>query len=144
MSESMEVLRGVVHPWYCDSFGHMNVRWYSHFFDDAAFHLWPLYWGSHQRMLDELGVRTVTASATLQFQRELVAGDLIRVDAALGRVGGKSCTFTLRMVHVDTGEVHATYEVTEVFFDPATRKSTEMPSSIRQALESRMDQQSRA
>ena len=42
MSEPVEILRGVVHPWYCDNFGHMNVRWYSHFFDAAAFHLWPL------------------------------------------------------------------------------------------------------
>lgn len=69
MSEPIEILRGVVHPWYCDNFGHMNVRWYSHFFDDAAFHLWPLYWGSHQKMQDEFGVHTVVASATIQFRR---------------------------------------------------------------------------
>jgi len=49
MSKPIEILRGVVHPWYCDTFGHMNVRWYSHFFDDAAFHLWPLYWGESQK-----------------------------------------------------------------------------------------------
>ncbi|MCH4565425.1 thioesterase family protein [Halomonas sp. EGI 63088] len=137
--ERFEVLRGVVHPWYCDSFGHMNVRWYSHFFDDATLHLWPLYWSSHKRMQDELGVHTVTASATVQFQRELVSGDLILVDSSLNRVGGKSSTFILRMLHVDTREVHATYEVTEVFFATKTRKSTSMPTSIRQALESRMD-----
>jgi acyl-CoA thioester hydrolase len=118
----------------------MNVRWYSHFFDDAAFHLWPLYWGSHKKMQDELGVHTVSASATIQFQKELVAGDLIIVDSLLTRIGGKSCTFTERMLHVDTGEVHATYETVDVFFDPVTRKSTEMPASIRQALESKMDE----
>ena len=98
----------MVHPWYCDSFGHMNVRWYSHFFDDATFHLWPLYWGSHKRMQDELGVHTVTASATVQFQRDLMSGDLILVDSSLNRVGGKSSTFILRMLHVDAREVHAT------------------------------------
>ena len=142
MSEPIEVLRGVVHPWYCDHFGHMNVRWYSHFFDDAAFHIWPLYWGSHKKMQDELGVHTVTASATVQYLRELVAGDLIIVDSLLTRIGGKSCTFIERMLHVDTREVHATYEMTEVFFDPQTRKSTEMPTSIRQALESKPAEQS--
>lgn len=135
MSEPREVLRGVVHPWYCDSFGHMNVRWYSHFFDDAAYHLWPLYWGSHQKMEQEFGVHTVTASATVQFHKELVAGDLIVVDCSLTRIGGKSCTFTERMLHIDTKEVHATYETTEVFFDPQTRKSAQMPDSIRHALE---------
>jgi acyl-CoA thioester hydrolase len=135
MSKPIEILRGVVHPWYCDAFGHMNVRWYSHFFDDASFHLWSLYWGSHKKMQDELGVHTVTASATVQFQQELVAGDLIIVDSLLTRIGGKSCTFMERMLHVDTMQVHATYETVEVFFDPKTRKSTQMPDPIRQALE---------
>lgn len=140
MSKPIEILRGVVHPWYCDSLGHMNVRWYGHYFDDAAFHLWPLYWGSLKKMQDELGVHTVTASATIQYQQELVAGDLIIVDCLLTRIGGKSCTFIERMLHVDTMHVHATYETTEVFFDPKTRKSTEMPSVIREALESKVDE----
>lgn len=85
-------------------------------------------------MLDEFGVHTVTASATLKFLQELVAGDFILVDSLLTRIGHKSCTFTERMLHVDTKEVHATYETVEVFFDPQTRKSTEIPVSIRQAL----------
>ncbi len=137
MSKPVEILRGVAHPWYCDSFGHMNVRWYSHFFDDAAFHLWPLYWGSHKKMQEEFGVHTVTASANIQFLQELVAGDLFVVDCLVTRVGRKSCTFTERMVHVDTKAVHATYETVEVFFDPQTRQSTPMPDQIRQALEKR-------
>ena len=134
MNKSPEILRGVVHPWYCDSFGHMNVRWYSHFFDDAAFHVWPLFWGSHAKMQKEFGIHTVTASAKIEFLQELVAGDLIIVDCILTRVGGKSCTFTERMLHVDTGEVHATYEMVEVFFDPETRKSASMPELIRATL----------
>ena len=135
MQNPVEISRGVVHPWYCDVFGHMNVRWYSHFFDDAAFHLWSLYWGSQQKMLHEFGVHTVTASAKATFVKELVAGDLIIIDSLVTRVGRKSCTFIERMVHVDTMEVHATYETTEVFFDPQTRRSTIMPSAIREVLE---------
>lgn len=136
MSEPIEILRGVVHPWYCDAFGHMNVRWYSHFFDDAAFHIWPLYWGSHKKMLEEFGIHTVVASAKIQFQKELVTGDLIIVDCLLTRIGRKSCTFTERMLHADTKEVHATYETVEVFFNPKTRKSTEIPVAIKRALDS--------
>ena len=138
MSKPIEILRGVVHPWYCDAFGHMNVRWYTHYFDDAAFHLWPLYWGSHKKMLDEFGVHTVTASATTRYQQEFVAGDLIIVEGLLTRIGGKSCTFTERMLHADTRAVHATYDTIEVFFDPKLRKSTEMPSAIRDSLESQL------
>ena len=90
-------------------------------------------------MKDEFGIHTVTASAKIQFLQELLAGDLIVVDSLLTRIGSKSCTFTERMLHVDTQKVHATYETTEVFFDPQTRKSTEMPAPIRQALESKME-----
>ena len=134
MSKSVEILRGVVHPWNCDSFGHMNVRWYGHFFDDGAYHIWPTYWGSHQRMEKEFSVHTVTARTTTEFLQELVAGDLIVIDCILTRIGRKSCTFQERMMHIDTRAVHATYEVTEVFFDPATRKSAPMPRPIRDAL----------
>jgi len=28
MSEPIEILRGVVHPWYCGNFGHMEIRDY--------------------------------------------------------------------------------------------------------------------
>lgn len=135
MSDPIEILRGVVHPWYCDSYGHMNVRWYSHFFDDAAFHLWPLYWGTPKKMQEAFGVHTVTASANVQFRKEMLAGDLFIVDSLLTRVGRKSCTFTERMLHADTKDVHATYETVEVFFDPKTRTSTEMPAPIRRALQ---------
>jgi len=86
-------------------------------------------------MLDEFGVHTVVASAIIQFQQELVAGDLILVDSLLNRIGRKSCIFTERILHVDTKEMHATYETVEVFFDPQTRKSTEIPATIRQGLE---------
>jgi acyl-CoA thioester hydrolase len=114
----------------------MNVRWYTHFFDDAAFHIWPLYWGSHKKMQDEFGIHTVSASAKIQFHKELVTGDLILVDCLLTRIGRKSCTFTERMLHIDTKEIHATYETVEVFFNPQTRKSTEIPVEIKRALDS--------
>ena len=129
-----EVLRGVIHPWHCDSFGHMNVRWYAHFFDDAAYHIWPVFWGSLQKMESEVGVHTVTGRATTEFRKELVAGDLIRIDCRISRLGSKSCSFLQRMIHIDTGEIHATCEITEVFFNPETRKSASMPEQVREVL----------
>ena len=30
-----ETHRTLVHTWHCDHYGHMNVRFYAHFFDDA-------------------------------------------------------------------------------------------------------------
>ncbi|MFT5113743.1 MAG: acyl-CoA thioester hydrolase [Parasphingorhabdus sp.] len=139
-TKNKELLKGVIHPWYCDAFGHMNVRWYAHFFDDAAFHIWPAYWGSHQKMQSEFGIHTVTGRVTTEFQKEMLGGDLILVDCEILRIGGKTATFMERMLHIDTLEVHATYEITEVFFDPQTRQSANMPEPIRDALQQHSSQ----
>jgi acyl-CoA thioester hydrolase len=135
MTQRLEVMRGVIHPWHLDHFGHMNVRHYAPFFDDAIYHVWALLGLSYAHMQTHFGIHAVTAQATTGFQQELTAGDLIVIDASVRRLGHRSCTFLLRMRHADTGAIHATYEVVEVFFDPTTRKSTPMPDAVRAALQ---------
>ncbi len=135
MSERMELLRGVVHPWHHDHFGHMNVRHYAPFFDDAAYHLWTRLGLGFREMQARHGVHTVTAEAKTRFLRELTAGDLIVIDGAVERIGTKSCSFHLRMLNADTGDLHATCDLVEVFFDPEARSATAMPDAVRAKLE---------
>ena len=130
----MELTRGVVHPWHHDHFGHMNVRHYAPFFDDASYHLWTVLGLPYSVMIENHGVHCVTASATTNFIKELVGGDLIRIDGALTRLGTKSVGFQLRMFHADTGDLHATYDMVEVIFDPKTRRSAPMPDGLRELL----------
>jgi acyl-CoA thioester hydrolase len=134
MTERLELLRGVVHPWHQDHFGHMNVRHYAPFFDDACYHMWTRLGIPYARMLSNYGIHCVSAQATTRFIKELGAGDLIVIDGVVQRIGKKSSTFLLGMRHADTGELHATCEIVEVFFDPATRSSTTMPKPIREKL----------
>ncbi len=136
MSERLEVLRGVIHPWHQDHFGHMNVRHYAPFFDDASYHMWTRIGLPLSEMLARHGIHVVTAKAATTFRKELVAGDLIVIEGTVTRIGTKSVSFTLEMRHADTGEVHAIYEMTEVLFDPETRRSAEVPPAIRARLES--------
>jgi acyl-CoA thioester hydrolase len=137
MSESAPVrpilFRGVVHPWHHDIFGHMNVRHYAPFFDDASFHFYAVMGLSLDEMLSGHGVHVVTARAETNFVQELKAGDLFVIDGAVKRLGNRSVTVFLRMLHAETGALHATYEITEVFFDPKTRKSAPMPQAVRAA-----------
>ena len=128
------VFRSVIHPWHHDEFGHMNVRWYAHFFDDAAYFCFLEFGLDVAEMQEKYGVHTVTANATTSFIRELTAGDLVTIDGAIARLGKKSITVQLRMVNARTGVLHATYELVEVFFDPATRSSVEMPQEIRDQI----------
>ena len=134
MARKIDLTRGVVHPWHHDHFGHMNVRHYAPFFDDASYHLWTCLGLPYSAMLKDHGIHCVTAQATTNFLKELTAGDLIRIDGTVVRVGTKSVTFRLAMHHADTGETHATYDLVEVFFDPKTRRSTAMPEAVRQSL----------
>lgn len=130
----LDVYRGVVHPWHHDHFGHMNVRHYAPFFDDAVYHLWTRLGVPYAEMQRDHGVHCVSAQATTAFRKELTAGDLIVIDAAVARLGGRSVTFHLRMRHAETGVVHATYDIVEVFFDPVARASAPMPEPVRAKL----------
>lgn len=134
MANWLELHRGVCFPWHCDQFGHMNVRWYAHFFDDAIFHLWPRI-GISWKAMEERGVHTVTASTTTQFRQEVKSADLIVIEGGVARCGTKSVTFRQRMLNVDTGETHALQDVVEVFFDPTTRKSAAIPDDLRAKIE---------
>lgn len=126
--------RGVVHPWHHDIFGHMNVRHYAPFFDDATFHLYTALGLSLEAMMSEHGVHVVSARAETNFIKELKAGDCFVIDGAVQRLGTRSVTFQLRMIHSETGTLHASYDLTEVIFDPKTRKSAPMPDAMRTAL----------
>ncbi|MCP4327622.1 MAG: acyl-CoA thioesterase [Alphaproteobacteria bacterium] len=132
-----ETMRGVAFPWVCDQFGHMNVRWYAHAFDDGAFHLWSILGIGHKWMM-ERDIHTVTAHTATDFIFEVPAGALYVVESAFTRAGGKSVTFRHRMTNADTGELHARQECVEVFFDPATRKSVAMPDDIRAVVEANL------
>ena len=141
MGQRLEVMRGVIHPWHLDHFGHMNVRHYAPFFDDAIYHVWARLSLSYDQMQAQYGLHAVTAQATTAFKRELTAGDLITIDASVTRLGTRSCTFHLRMVNAVSDLLHATYDVVEVFFDPSNRQSAPMPDAIRAALQTHLVQQ---
>ena len=130
-----ELLRGVIHPWHHDHFGHMNVRHYAPFFDDACYHMWTQAGAGLSRHAGHARRAHRDRAGDHAFVAELQAGDLIVITGTVTKIGTKSCAFLFEMRHADTGALHATYEVVEVFFDPATRGSTAMPDTVRAKLE---------
>ena len=130
----MESYRGVVFPWHCDHLGHMNGRWYGHFFDDAGWHLWSQIGMSHVTF-KERGIVTVVASIKTEFHHESAAGDLVLIKSAFTRIGEKSLTMSQRMINAESGVLYATQDVVEVFFDVVARKAAPMPQDIREKLE---------
>ncbi len=129
-----EVGRPVIHPWHCDQFGHMNVRWYAHFFDDANFSLWHAT-RLDLRALQQLGLHTVVAETRTRFVLECLAGEGYVITGAFTHLGTKSVYSHFQMHHLTTGELHAEQDVFEVFFDAETRGSVAVPDSVRKVLE---------
>ncbi|MDP7381867.1 MAG: hotdog domain-containing protein, partial [Alphaproteobacteria bacterium] len=98
MSDMRETFRGIVLPGQCDHFGHLNVRYYAHFFDDGAFHLWSLF-GYSLRDMRAQGFHTVVAHTATDYLRELIAGDLFVIRGAFIHLGTKSVRYRQEMWH---------------------------------------------
>lgn len=133
----MEGFRGVVYPWDCDHLGHLNVKNYVGFFDQASFHLLSdLGFSFHDQ--DDSGVTLVDAQHTIRYLKEQRVGSLVKVESAVSKVGTKSVTIRHRMLNTETGDEAATSEVVAVCFDLNTRTSIPIPDDIRLRLERRL------
>ena len=130
---SFELYRSVVMPAHCDLYGHMNVRQYAAFFDDAG---WQIYGRAGISLTDlrSRGLGSVVATLTIDFHHEMTAGQLLLVTGVITRVGGKSFSYEMKMFEADSMRHCATERVTEVCFDTKLRKSAPWPEDIRASL----------
>ena len=134
MSEWRVFNRGVVFPWHCDQYGHMNVRWYSHLFDDGSFLSWSCL-GIDVRPLQDAGTHTAVVRSTIEFKRELLAGTPVTILGKFSAVGRSSVTMNQRMVDaVSEDIIHATQESVLVFCDDDSRAAVPIPTAFREKL----------
>ena len=123
--------KGTIYPWHCDHMGHMNVMWYVGKFDEATWHLFhalgitPAYVRNNRR-----GMAAV--EQTIQYRRELLAGDIITINSALLEMKDKSIRFMHDMRKTDTDEIAATTTLTGVHLDTVARRACAFPPAIRQ------------
>jgi acyl-CoA thioester hydrolase len=128
-----ELFRSVVMPAHCDLYGHMNVRHYAAFFDDAGFHIMGKA-GISLTDLRSRGLGSVVASLTIDFHHELTAGQLILITGAYTRIGQKSATSEMRLYDADTMVHCASQKTVEVCFDTTRRASIPIPEDIKVKL----------
>jgi len=131
MTTTLLTYRGTVHQWQCDHMGHMNVMWYVGKFDEATRHFFhelgitPAVVREHKR-----GMAAV--EQTIQYKRELQAGDIVSVHSVLLEIKDRSVRFAHEMRKVDTGEIAATTTLTAVHFDIVARRSCAFPDSVKE------------
>ncbi len=133
MTNGFELYRTIVMPAHCDLYGHLNVRHYAAFFDEAGWHMLAAA-GVSLTDLRARGLGTVVATLTIDFHHELGAGQLVLVTGTLTRVGHKSFGYELRLHDADSMTRCATQKTIEVCFDTTRRVSAPLPDDIRAKL----------
>ena len=128
-----DLSRTIVLPSHCDTYGHMNVRNYAAFFDDAGWHMLAMA-GISLSEVRKRGLGTVVATLTIAFQREITAGQLALIRGAIAKVGTKSFSYELRLYEADSMTHCATETAVEVCFDTQARKGVALPEDIRSKL----------
>jgi len=134
MEKWFDLYRAVVMPAQCDIYGHLNVRQYAAWFDDAGWHL-PLMAGISLDEIHGRGVGMVTATLTIDFLHELRAGQLILIQGAVTRVGTKSYSHEMRLYAADSMTHCATRKTVEVCFDTRARRGIAWPEDIKASLQ---------
>ena len=134
MEKWFELYRNIVMPAQCDAYGHLNVRYYAAFFDDAGWHI-PRMAGVSLEEIRAGGLGTVAATITIDFLRELRVGQLLLIKGAVTRVGTKSFSHEMRLYEADSLTHCATQKTVEVCFDTRARQSTPLPQTFRSALQ---------
>ncbi|WP_119422298.1 acyl-CoA thioesterase [Desertibaculum subflavum] len=133
MSGFIETFRGVVAPWECDEFGHMNVQFYNARMSDGFWQLLiAMGLGPKVRREKKLGVVALDGQTT--YAREVRAGELIRVESGILRVGEKSIQLAHRLLAGAPGQVAMTSHVKSVCFDLEARRSAPFPPEVRERI----------
>jgi len=137
MNEKMktwfDLSRTIVLPAHCDSYGHMNVRHYAAFFDDAGWHMLGMA-GISLSEVRRRGLGTVMATLTIEFHQEISAGQLALIKGAVIHVGTKSFSYDLHLYEADSMTHCATEKAVEVCFDTKARKGVPLPEDLRAKL----------
>ena len=69
---------------------------------------------------------------TIQYKRELLAGDIVTVHSVLLDIKDKAVRFSHEMRKADTGEVAAITTLTGVHLDTVARRACAFPAAIRE------------
>ena len=126
MTGFLDTYRGTVYPWHCDHMEHMNVMWYVGKFDEATWNFFAEV-GVTPSWLRDNGRGMAAVEQRVAYQRELHAGDTVRIRTGVIEVRDKVVRFVHEMKNAETGEIAALTLLTAVHMDTVRRKACALP-----------------
>jgi acyl-CoA thioester hydrolase len=129
MTELFETARGTVHTWQCDHMGHINVRAYGEFFEEAC---WQLYnrVGISPSLLRGGNFHMAAVRQEIDYVKELLAGDVIAVRSGVIEVRDKVLRFVHELHNCETDDLCARSTFTVVCIDSAAHRARAFPEEI--------------
>jgi len=121
-----ETARGTVHEWQRDHMGHINIRAYMEFFEQACWQFYAMLGMTPSKMRNG-EIRLAAVQQNIGYQKELYPGDTIAVRTGVLELREKVLRFRHELYNTETSKVAATCEFTVVCLDSQTRKSCPFP-----------------
>jgi len=126
-----ETARGTVHEWQRDHMGHINVRAYMEFFEEACWQFYTML-GLTASRLRSGEVHLAAVQQNISYQKELYPGDTIMVRTGVIEMREKVLRFRHELLNTESGAICATCDFTVVCLDPTARKSQPFPAEVSQ------------
>jgi acyl-CoA thioester hydrolase len=124
-----ETARGTVHEWQRDHMGHINVRAYMEFFEEACWQFYAML-GLPASRLRSCDVNVVAVQQNISYSKELYPGDTVVVRSGVLELRDKVLRFRHELANTETGELCATCDFTVVCIDATARKARPFPPEV--------------
>jgi acyl-CoA thioester hydrolase len=125
----IETHLGRVSPPECDQLGHMNVQFYVAKVSDAAWHVMASI-GLTRTYIRERRRAPAAVKQEVLYLKELLAGDLVRMESGVLEVSERKITFFHRLFNVETGQLAMKSKVYTVMMDLDARRSTAIDAEV--------------
>ena len=129
MTPLIETARGTVHEWQRDHMGHINVRAYMEFLEEACWQFYAIV-GLTASRLREGKVHLAAVQQNIAYRKELYPGDTIVVRTGVLEFREKVLRFRHHLENTETGDLCSVCEFTVVCLDPETRRSRPFPDDV--------------
>ena len=122
-------LQATVEAKHLDHLDHMNVMWYTHFFDLATW-AWYETFDFGKAYHHESGFGSFALETHTRYLAELRAGDGVRIYTRMLARNAKLFHYMHFMQRAGDGELSATCELLGIHVDMSSRRSAPMPASV--------------
>ena len=125
----IETARGTVHEWQRDHMGHINVRAYMEFFEEACWQFYAML-GMTPSLLRSGVLHLAAVQQNISYRKELYPGDTVAVSTGVLEMRDKVLRFRHQLANTETSDICAVCDFTVVCLNPETRKSQPFPPDV--------------